>query len=319
MTFWLALAAVNLCLVTWIIWPLFRLNDTDTERAAYEVTIYYDQLQELDRDRARGLIDETQADSARREIERRLLAAGRATELNRKPKVKSHLALTAFLITLVPFCSIILYLYLGSPGVPDVPFAARSAPPRATNGIIATANAQLQEAEARTIATPEDAQTWFDLGRLRLVARDISGAETALARARVLDPARPEIASAQGEALVQLANGLVTPAARAAFTTALKGNSGDPRARYFLALADYQSGRKHEALDAWSALGGDTPVDAPWRPTVLARVIDTARELGHDPANWLPTKVTPESGPQGSNSDNISTIQNLNDTEVSDR
>ena len=80
----------------------------------------------------------------------------------------------------------------------------------------------------------------------------------------------------------------MTPAARAAFLAALEGNADDPRARYFLALADYQSGREQDALDAWSALAKDAPADAPWLATVVARVTETARDLGHDPADWLP-------------------------------
>ena len=288
MMFWLALAALTLCLVAWIAWPLFRPRGDNPARAEYDVAVYYDQLQELDRDRDRGLIDATQADAARGEIERRLLNAGRDAGLSGTPRIRRHVVLAVALALLLPLASVPLYFNLGNPGLPAQPFATREAPPERTNEVADAVRGRLADAEAQTRAAPDDPQAWLDLGRLRLFAGNLEAAETALARARSLDPDRPEIASAHGEALARLADGLVTPAARAAFLAALEGNADDPRARYFLALADYQSGREQAALDAWSALAKDAPADAPWLATVVARVTETARDLGHDPADWLP-------------------------------
>ncbi len=317
MIFWIILAALTLALIVWIAWPLLRPGTGNMARAEYDATVYYDQLQELERDRMRGLIDDTQAEAARGEIERRLLTAGRAAGLSGKSGVQRHLVLAALLAILVPIASVPLYLDLGTPGLPNLPFAAREAPPESTSGVVDAARSRLQEAEARTVSAPDDAQPWFVLGRLRLVAGDIDGAEIALARARELDPARTEIASAHGEALARISDGLVTPAARQAFQSALTGDPGDPRARYFLALGDYQAGYEQDALEAWSSLVADAPADAPWLATVRARVTDTARELGHDPATWLPrttaAAVTP--GGRGPTRDDIAAAQNLNDDE----
>ncbi|MEP4887637.1 MAG: c-type cytochrome biogenesis protein CcmI, partial [Alphaproteobacteria bacterium] len=257
MIFWIILAALTAALVVWIAWPLWRPVAGNMARAEYDTAVYYDQLQELERDRARGLIDDAQTEAARGEIERRLLAAGRAAGLSGdQPRSRRHLTLAAIIAILVPVASGSLYLGLGTPGLPNLPFAARETPPEATGGVVAAARARLQEAEARTVATPNDAQPWFDLGRLRLVSGDIDGAEIALARARELDPARTDIASAHGESLARIAEGLVTPAARQAFEAALSGDPADPRARYFLALADYQAGYEQDALEAWSSLAG---------------------------------------------------------------
>ncbi|MGB0572790.1 MAG: c-type cytochrome biogenesis protein CcmI [Alphaproteobacteria bacterium] len=317
MIFWTILAALTLSLIAWIAWPLLRPGTGATTRAEYDTAVYYDQLQELERDRARGLIDDTQAEAARGEIERRLLTAGRAAGLSGKPKHERHLAFAALLAILIPLASVPLYLGLGNPGLPNQPFALREAPPEATDGVIAAARARLQQAEARATETSDDSQVWFDLGRLRLVAGDIDGAEIALARARELDPIRTEITSAHGESLARIADGLVTPAAREAFETALRGDPTDPRARYFLALADYQAGYEQDALEAWSALASDAPADAPWLATVRTRVTDTARDLGHNPADWLPKAAAAEAvpGARGPTAADIAATQNLNDDE----
>lgn len=319
MTFWIILAALSVVLVLWIAWPLIRPRADHVTRAEYDAVIYYDQLQELDRDRASGLIDDTQADAARAEIERRLLAAGRAAGLTRTPRVQRHGLIAIALAIVLPLASVPLYLDLGAPGLPNQPFAERDAAPAVPDAVVEEARARLAQAEARTREAPDDAQAWFDLGRLRLVAGDVDGAVANLDRARALDGTRHEIASAHGEALARAADGLVTPAARAAFEAALAGDEGDPRARYFLALGDYQSGREQDALEAWSSLAGDAPPDAPWLPTVRARVTDTARELGYDPADWLPREPAiarvPTRGPSAAD---IAAAQDLSDGERRD-
>jgi cytochrome c-type biogenesis protein CcmH len=290
MIFWIILAGLTGALLAWTVWPLLRAKPDDATRAAYDAAVYYDQLQELERDRTRGLIDDGQAEAARIEIERRLLAAGRAAGLTGRAGGRRHLALAAAVALAVPLVALSLYLELGSPGQPGEPFAGRDAAPAEPSGLVAEARARLDAVRARIEADPQDAQAWFDLGRLHLVSGDLAGASVALARARALAPERTEIASAQGEALARLAEGMVTAEARAAFATALAGNPADPRARYFLALADYQAGREQAALESWAALAGDAPPDAAWLPTVLARVRDTAHDLGHDPADWLPAR-----------------------------
>ena len=78
MTLWIVLAALTVAALAWVGWPLLRPRQMGESRAAYDTAVYLDQLDELERDRARGLIDESQAEAAKTEIERRLLAAARA-------------------------------------------------------------------------------------------------------------------------------------------------------------------------------------------------------------------------------------------------
>lgn len=300
MTLWIALAALVVITVIWIGWPMLRPPRTGETREAYDTAVYLDQLEELDRDRARGLIDETQADSARIEIERRLLHAARAEQSATGPKVRRQPGLAIALVIFVPLLSVPLYLEIGSPDLPDLPFATRTAPEAPENPVVAQARERLAAAQARTRTTPDDPDVWADLGRFRLVTGDAEGAVTALARALALDPARGDIASAYGEALSRQADGLVTAEARRAFGTALSRNPDDPRARYFLALGDYQEGREQSALEAWAALARSAPRDAPWLPAVLARIDETARDLGEVPEDWLPAFVTERpAGPTG--------------------
>lgn len=77
--FWLIAGGVSILLAL-LIWRVVLLaRDTSTRpTAAYDLDLYRDQLRELDRDRARGLIADEEAERARVEISRRILEADKA-------------------------------------------------------------------------------------------------------------------------------------------------------------------------------------------------------------------------------------------------
>src|SRR5215469_6703549 len=119
------LALVTIAVVAVVVLPLLRGGRDETERGRIDRTVYRDQLKELERDRERGLMNESAAAAARLEIERRLLAAeSRAAPAPRaggaSPVLVIVLALT------LPAAAALLYVRLGAPGVPDQPYASRA-------------------------------------------------------------------------------------------------------------------------------------------------------------------------------------------------
>jgi cytochrome c-type biogenesis protein CcmH len=78
--------------------------------------------------------------------------------------------------------------------------------------------------------------------------------------------------AAYGEALVAAAGGVVTDEARQAFDRAVTDQPGQPQARYYLALATEQDGKKADAIRDYQSLLADSPADAPWRSLVNARL-----------------------------------------------
>src|SRR4029077_14358101 len=75
-------------------------------------------------------------------------------------------------------------------------------------------------------------------------------------------------------------------AAKAAFDAPLAIDPQDPRARFYLALAESQAGHLDAALGAWVALESESPADAPWREMV-------AGESGATPKKRGPAAPTP--------------------------
>ena len=104
----------------------------------------------------------------------------------------------------------------------------------------------------------------------------------------------PAVRSLYGEALVRASSGVVTEEAHATFAAVVGDAPLETRARYYLALADYQAGKLERALAAWQSLATEATPDAPWRAVVVARIREVAGELDRDPVALVPDARIPD-------------------------
>ncbi len=311
MTLWIIFAGLLAAVLITVLWPLLQPRAANADRADYDIEVYLDQLRELERDVQRELIDEVQAGAAKLEIERRLLAASKAAEgVAGNPKLARGGVPVALLLAIaISAATIGLYVDIGSPDLPNLPFAQR-APAPTEDPQVAQARSRLAAVEERLVAEPENADVWRDLGTLRLAVGDQNGAVQAFAQAMTLSGGRADIASVYAEALTYAADGLVTPQAKELFEGVLRENAEEPRARFFMALARYQAGFREEALELWAALARDATPGAPWLPAVTDRIRRTAAEVGADVANFLPAPTDPTQ--PGPTNEDIAAAQDLN-------
>ena len=77
MTLWFVFALMTVAAIFAVLWPLSR--SSSAQAGGSEAVVYRDQLAEIDRDVAAGLIGVSEAEAARVEIGRRLLAAADGT------------------------------------------------------------------------------------------------------------------------------------------------------------------------------------------------------------------------------------------------
>ena len=75
MLLWIILAILTAVVLLVLLRPLAGRRESDSGRGAFDAAVYRDQLREVESDRERGLIGETEAESARLEISRRILAS----------------------------------------------------------------------------------------------------------------------------------------------------------------------------------------------------------------------------------------------------
>jgi cytochrome c-type biogenesis protein CcmH len=300
---WLAFGALALAVAVLLLQPLWRRRAPAAAEAA-DIAFYRDQLAELERDQALGYLNAEQAAAGRLEIQRRLLAAA---ELSAAPAaspsapaarqaagVRARVALAIPLLAVLLAGSLALYLEIGSPGAVQTGALQSAAAGRHPSDVDGMEFARLvEQLQAKLKENPRDVDGWLLLARSERTIDKLPEAAEAYLRALALSGGRPDIASAYGELLIEIAQGVVTPAALDLFHQALAREPGEPRARFYLGLAKAQSGDSKGALADWSALLADAPPDAPYIPAVREQIAEVAQSAGL-PA---PAVATPPSPP----------------------
>ncbi len=140
--------------------------------------------------------------------------------------------------------------------------------------------AMIGSLEARLKANPTDAEGWRMLGWTMFQSQRFDESAIAYGRATQLAPLNGGNWSALGEALVMSSAGNVTPRAKSAFDRAVAIDPADPRARYFLGVAQDMRGDHKGAIDAWFALLKVTPAGASWDGDVR-RTIEQVGKKNH--------------------------------------
>jgi len=183
------------------------------------VALHKAQLAELDRDLEEGRIVASEHATARLEVQRRLLAA--ADEVDAAPRERVPVVLILSLLVL-PAAAIGLYLVVGSPGMPAVPFAAQ----QRENLRDAQLIAQLKERLAKLDPKGAEARQGYTLLGNIEAGRE-HWAEAANAWRQVLAASfDPTIAMEAGEAMTRAA-GYVSPEAADLFRRALSAAPAD--------------------------------------------------------------------------------------------
>jgi cytochrome c-type biogenesis protein CcmH len=270
MTLWFVFALMTVAAIFAVLWPLSR--GSSAPAGGSEEAVYRDQLAEIDRDVSAGLIGVSEAEAARVEIGRRLLAAA---DGQRDLPARSNLGLrrASAIVALagLPIAAVMSYLALGSPWLGDFPLASRT---RAAD-VNQPLDNMVAQVEAHLEKNPTDGRGWTVLAPVLARLGRYDDAVRAYRNAIAYAGDGAERRSDLGEVLAGAAGGVVTAEAKAEFEHAVAQNADEPKARYFLGLAAEQDGRQADAAAIWRGMLAKAPADAPWRPLIeaaLARV-----------------------------------------------
>jgi cytochrome c-type biogenesis protein CcmH len=275
MLIWTAAALLTFGACLAILLPLMR-SRAAAPASAHDLAVYRDQLAEVERDAARGLIGKSEAGEARAEIGRRILRAG--TQPQQERSVRSNGAwrklVPAAAILAVPLLSWGFYGYLGSPDLPSQPLSARLSADPAKSSV----EELIVRAEAHLAANPDDGKGWEVLAPVYLRVGRPADSVTAYRNTIRLNGSDARREAGLGEALATVAR-KVTPEARAAFERARALEPGEPKARFFLAAAYAQEGRYPEATAAWQELLKTLPPESPWRGATEQAIAEAESRL----------------------------------------
>ncbi len=292
------------CGVIFVILRAFFVVPDGAKASELDVQVYKDQLQSLGSDLERGVLTAGEADAARLEISRRLLAADKRAqgEVTAGAGGVSKLALAVVVVFLLGG-SFGLYALMGSPKIPDQPLAARQEAARIArlnrpNQVTAEAEVAalelplaevpadylelIKKLRETMVLRPDDAEGWKLLALHEARIGNLGAAWRAKDRVITLlgDAAMGEDFADLAEFMIIATNGYVSVEAEGALASALERNAKSPRARYYSGLALSQNGRPDVAYRMWIGLLEEGPDDAPWIPLIRDQIGAVARAAG---------------------------------------
>lgn len=265
---WLIFAILTGAAVMSVLWPLAK-TPRDGSRGATDVAFYKAQLAEIERDAVQGLIAPDDAQGAKAEAGRRLLAVADApAKQAMAPRLGPARSAAIAALVFVPALALGLYSVIGNPALPDLPLGARLEASPARMDLMAA----VAKIEAHLALHPDDGRGYDVLAPVYLRMGRADDAARAYAAALRLLGATPERLMLYGEALVTASGGIVTAQAQQAFETAAAQDPGLPRPQFFLGLAAAQAGDLGRARDIWEKLVAEAPANAPWAQALRERI-----------------------------------------------
>jgi cytochrome c-type biogenesis protein CcmH len=304
---WAIFAVLTAVVLYALLRPLAGGSGSAAPRAVFNATVYRDQLGEVQSDRERGLIGEGDAEAARIEIARRLLATDGEEAAGTSSSTHSpRRALTVGLAVALPLAALTLYLVYGSPRLPDQPLVARLQDPASDKNL----EVLVARVEARLREHPEEGEGWEVIAPVYMGWQRYADAAEAYRQSIRLLGESPKRLASYGQALVLANNGLVTEDARQALERALGLDPNLVEPRLVLIIAKEQDGQLAAAIEDWRALLAKAPADAPWRKLVEQRLAEDEAKLAGKVAPGGPENA-PAAGLQGPSPGEVAAAQNM--------
>jgi cytochrome c-type biogenesis protein CcmH len=266
---WIVFAAMLLLMLLVLLRPLLTAPAASAARSEYDLMVYKDQLGELARDVERGLLSPAQADAARTEIQRRMLAAADGDKGAKGANIKSGKAAPILIGLLLPLLALVVYLPLGAPELPDRPYAGRAAQIAEMQEKTATIQGMVTRLAERLKQDPSDGKGWAMLGRSYRALGMADEARDAYRNAVTLLPDDVQARIELSIMLLEESEGDTLPAeAITLLEEALALNPDQPDALYFTGLSAAMKGENARAKARWNRLLMVLPTDSPARSQV---------------------------------------------------
>jgi cytochrome c-type biogenesis protein CcmH len=318
MALWIIFAGLTAMAMIAVLWPYLRSDRGKLEAAAYDTAVFKDQLEEITSENERGVISNTEAEAARTEVSRRLLAAARTNDSRAKASSGGKLSSLALACTFicVPVTSAALYLVYGSPSLQDKPLAGRLDQVSSAKKI----DALMVRVEERLREHPEDGRGWEVIAPVYLRQQRYKEAADAFGKALKLLGETPQRLLDYGNALVLSNEGVVSEPARQALQKTITSGKSFVRAHFWLAVAKEQDGLYIEAAQAWRKLLKQSGENAPWREAVQQRLAAVEQRAGlarsENPAA-APIKKPGTAMVKGPSQEDVAAAQGMSSTDRS--
>ena len=247
------------------------------------VSVYREQLSELDRELAQGTLDQAGYDLSQQELTQRLLEdapAATAATAETEPAVPRIKWLITGMSLLVPIAAFTLYFYVGTPVALDPALVAQAnGEEEITPQKLETLAEQLSQ---RLEKEPKNAEAWVMLGRIQRALARYDQADAALQKALALER-NDDLMIERAEVLAQKNQGKFEGEPWDIIQSVLKADPEHGNALLLAGSAAFSQGQFQDALKYWDKVRGLLPASSPDLPA-LVEAINKARERLNMPA-----------------------------------
>lgn len=326
--FWIVTGVMTLAVALVLSTALMRAARLQPTREDVDLQVYRDQLAEVDRDLARGVIPQDEADRLRTEVQRRILAAGNAAAERAGAQQPTRLSqgVAALMIAGLIGGGFATYLWLGAPGYPDRPRLERIAeaqearenrptqaeaeaglPPQSAPEVEEDYRALVGQLRGAVAERPNDLQGLAFLARAEAALGNFDAAYQAQQR---IIAVKDDAATAQDYAdladmKILAAGGYVSPEAERALDAALARDPDNGTARYYMGLMHAQTGRPDRTFRIWDQLLRQSTANAPWVQPIRQQMQDIAFRAG------ISNYAMPDPVLRGPSADDIAAAEDL--------
>ena len=303
MVFWLIVAAIAIGVAAFLATSIRIGKSNIRDEVDSDVAVYKDQLAEIDRDLARGVLGDQEAEQVRLEVSRRLLDADKRQGNGNVAQSDNPRLALAIVSIVILIGGGAIYAGIGAPGMSDLPIKSRLT---ALETVRESRMSQADAEERARAELPQPAEVSEDylalMERLRAAIEerpdDIQGLtllaqnEARIGRYSESRAAQERLIEAKGgdasltdqlrllDVMVFAAAGYVSPEAEALLRRILDDAPGSGPAQYYLGLVEAQNGRADRAFPIWRRLLEASPPDAPWVPVIRQEIAAVAAAAG---------------------------------------
>lgn len=292
--FWITAAVLAVIAPLFVVLPLLKRSLSpaiDGAGTELKVSVYRDQLAEMDQDKHAGRLGEDQYQQALGELESRLLeeVPAAATPAVAPAQRRHHAAAIAASVTL-PLLALLLYLMLGNPAAlgPQQSDGAHGLGQQQMDAMIGRLAARLEN-------NPQDANGWAMLARAQTVLGRFDEASAAYAKSVELFPDNAQLLADYADAMAMAQGGRLPGEPEKLVERALRADPNNAKALALAGSVAFDNKDFALAVKHWERLRSLIPAGSEFAKSVQGS-IDEAMSLslarGARPASSAP--VSPQ-------------------------
>ncbi len=286
--FWVIALVLVVGVLALILPALLRPNGTvKTDANAEKREIFRQQFDEIDQDKINGVLDATQYEVAKSEMQRRMLDEIGETTAAGIQITQPDRRLAIILLVLLPLAAFLIYFKIGNPASilitptsPEVIVAQTKVEHSAMAGDI---EPLLNSLKSKLEQNPGDGTGWALLARSYVEIRRHAEAVSAYEKAVKATPDDPQLLADYADALAVVNGHSLAGKPEALANQALKLDPHHPKALMLAASAAFDRKDYKQAISLWERLQKDLPADSAMLPEVKGSLNEAYALSGKKP------------------------------------